>query len=325
MVLYLNILDKSEDMPHLLRFFFLLFFFALGISYSQDYTKVDSIVSKYPKRFGSAAKLAKLITNDFDKDSDKVRAVFYWIANNVKYDPKYNDKFGFVYGDKADFLEKEKKYNAKLAGRVLSKGAAVCEGYSVLFTAVCSDLGITSRVVSGAAKTMASDIGKRFYSDHSWNIVEINGKSFLIDVTWGAGSYDTSFKKELDNSFYLADPKTFINRHYPENYKDALLKEKISKEQFSRAPLLYESDFTLIAPTAGILKKHQKKVRFQFLCRPGTYAVDYDIDSKQFSLGDIKSENDRLSFEITLQNTTRARELVVYIYYKPIVLYRLMK
>lgn len=310
-------------MPIVRRIVFLLVFFSSSAIYSQDYLRIDTVVSKYPNQFSSTTKLAKLISNDFKTETDKVRAVFFWIADNVKYDPKEDGKFGFEYSDRAEYLEKEKKHNNKLSERVISKGVAVCEGYSVLFTKVCTDLGIKSRVVEGASKTTVKDIGKRFYSDHAWNIVEIDGSSYLVDVTWGAGSYGPGFQKELDNSFYLTSPEIFINRHYPENYNDALLQDKISKESFSKAPLIYETDYTLISPLEGTIKKGQNRIKFSFLCEPGTYTVDYDIDWKQNSLGDIKCQDGKLEFEIELSNITRARKLTVFIDYDAVAMYRL--
>ncbi|MEK6153856.1 transglutaminase domain-containing protein [Flavobacteriaceae bacterium 3-367] len=305
------------------RIVLILLFLLTNTIYSQDYQRVDTIVSKYPKRFSSTAKLAKLISNDFKTESDKVRAVFFWIADNVKYDPKEDGKFAYEYSDKAEYLEKERKYNNKLSERVISKGVAVCEGYSVLFREVCQDLGIKSKVAQGASKTIVKDIGKRFYIDHAWNIVEIDGNSYLVDVTWGAGTYGPDFQKELDNAFYLTPPEVFINRHYPENYDDALLEDRISKERFSNAPLIYETDFSLIAPLEGVIRKSQKRVQFSFACKSGKYTVGYDIDLQQNSLGDIKCTDDKLEFEIELKNIKHASELTLYIDYKAVVTFRL--
>ncbi|MGD1947074.1 MAG: transglutaminase domain-containing protein [Croceivirga sp.] len=310
-------------MPIVKRIVLLFLLFSGSVIFSQDYQRVDSIVSKYPKRFSSTVKLAKLISNDFKDEADKVRAAFFWIADNVKYDPKEGDGFSFEYGDKAEYLEKEKKYNDKLSKRVISKGVAVCEGYSTLFSRVCRDLGIKSKVITGASKTTVKDIGKRFYSDHAWNIVEIDNTSYLVDVTWGAGTYGPRFQKELDNSFYLTPPEFFIKRHYPENYVDALLKVNFSKENFSNAPLVYGNDFSLISPLNGVIQKNQKVVKFSFTCKPGTYTIDYDFDLKQNSLGDIKSLDDKLEFEIDLKNIGRARELTLYFDYKAVAMFRL--
>jgi len=317
-------IENQTFMLKVKRIVLLLVFFSVSIIYSQDYTKVDSIVSKYPKRFNSATKLAKRISNDFKTDSDRVRAVFFWIADNVSYVPKELGKFTYEYEDREEYLRKEKKFDDRLSSRVVSKGIAVCEGYSTLFTEVCNGLGIKSKVVSGASKTTFKDIGKRFYPDHAWNVVEIDGKKYLVDATWGAGTYGNGgYRKGLDNSFYLTPPEVFINRHYPLKYEDALLKDKISKESFLNAPLIYETQFSLISPVQGIIQKSQKTVKFSFGCKSGTYTVDYDIDRKQNTLGDLKCTDDKLEFEIELSNIKRARELTLYFDYKQVAMFRL--
>ncbi|RZK11174.1 MAG: hypothetical protein EOO46_07665, partial [Flavobacterium sp.] len=63
-----------------------VFFITTNLS-AQDYSQVDQIVSTYPK-FSKAEDLAEKINKDFSKEDEKARAIFYWIANNVKYDVK---------------------------------------------------------------------------------------------------------------------------------------------------------------------------------------------------------------------------------------------
>ncbi|MBO4277556.1 MAG: InlB B-repeat-containing protein [Clostridia bacterium] len=56
---------------------------------------------------------------------------------------------------------------------ILSGGAGVCEAYTKLYTALLSAFGITSYPVS------SSQI------NHVWNEVRLDGRWFLVDVTWG--------------------------------------------------------------------------------------------------------------------------------------------
>lgn len=66
-------------------FLFLNFIF-LHSSYSQKYSDVDRAIVKYPKHFNSTEDLAEKIQEDFSSDGDKARAIYTWIALNVKYD-----------------------------------------------------------------------------------------------------------------------------------------------------------------------------------------------------------------------------------------------
>ena len=57
-------------------------------AFAQDYSQVDLLVSSYPKSFSKAEDLAEKINKDFTKEDEKARAIFYWIASNIKYDVK---------------------------------------------------------------------------------------------------------------------------------------------------------------------------------------------------------------------------------------------
>jgi transglutaminase/protease-like cytokinesis protein 3 len=65
----------------------LLFLLVFGFtSHAQDFEKVDNTVKAYPKSFATLDKFATQINKDFMQDNEKARAIFTWIALNVKYD-----------------------------------------------------------------------------------------------------------------------------------------------------------------------------------------------------------------------------------------------
>jgi len=302
----------------------LLFFSISTFCWSQNYKRVDSIILTYPEKFSSTSKIAKQISFDFNNDFDKVRAIYSWITNNIAYDPSEYGKYNFEYSTKAELKKKEIKYKKKLSSRVLSKGKAVCEGYSTLFTVICNNLNIKSTIVTGNAKTLVKDIGKRFYSDHAWNIVLIENKEYLIDATWGAGTYQQGrFEKKVNYFHYLTEPRLFIKKHYPDYYDNALLTEKIEKQDFLNGPLIYENDFELKNPINGIIKKSEvNKVKFSFLTDIKISSITYKIDNENYQVDEFEN-NENLEFEIDLSNLKRQRELVFYFDYKPIIAFKL--
>lgn len=290
---------------------------------SQQYERVDGIVLKYPKKFGSVSKLAKQIATDFSTDYDKVRATYTWIANNVSYDFAESGFINFQYYTKEELIEKKKEFNKKLALRVISKGKAVCQGYSTLFTAICDELNITSRVVTGNAKSDVNDIGKKYFSDHAWNIVVINNKEYLIDVTWGAGTYSNRFVKNLNYVYFFTEPKLFIKKHYPDKYEDALLKEKIGQQEFLNGPLIYDHDFELVNPTTGIIKKKEgNRVKFKFVTNKEVNSVSYDLGKKNYDVAEFKN-NGTLEFEIDISKVKNEKELVLFFNYESVIAFKL--
>lgn len=57
---------------------------------------------------------------------------------------------------------------------LLENGKGVCDGYSQLFAALCLNTKIPCRIVYGAGEG----------GSHAWNIVELYGETYHVDVTW---------------------------------------------------------------------------------------------------------------------------------------------
>ena len=302
----------------------ILFLLSFSIVYSQNNKLVDSLVLTYPKRFSSSEKLANKISIDFSNEYDKVRAVYFWITNNITYDFNEKGAFNYEYSGNAERIKKETKHNKKLTKRVISKGKAVCEGYSVLFNSICKNLNIDSRIVLGNAKTRVNDIGKRYHSNHAWNIVIINNEKYLIDTTWGAGFYESRFVKQFDDFYFQTDPKLFIKSHYPDDFINSLLIEKIEKEEFLNSPMYFNYGYELVKPNGGLINLSENKIiEFEFESELDVLSVSCNIDEKQFIDLEYTDENNKVKFEINLSDFPKVKELVIHFNYKPIIGFRL--
>lgn len=97
-------------------------------------------------------------------DYAKVKAIYDYITNHVKYDNAH-------LGNNSYLLQ----YSAYAA---LCQGTSVCEGYSALFYRMCLTAGVDCRIIKGNAN-----------GAHAWNIVRVDGKYYFADPTW-----DTNFK-----------------------------------------------------------------------------------------------------------------------------------
>ncbi len=202
----------------------------------------------------------------------------------------------------------------------MSKKIAVCEGYATLFSQLCTELNIKSKIVTGSAKTKTSDIGKRFNASHAWNIVEIDNKKYLIDATWGV---DKTKNNGIDYKYFLTLPKYFILKHYPNNYKDALLDKPISKEKYLNNPLYYGYYFDVISPKLGtLIKSKSKLVKFVFKSKKKISNVSISV-KKQFLDIDIVKNDDTLEFEVDLSKHPSAKELIIFFDNKAAIAYKL--
>lgn len=254
-------------------FLFLNTFF-LNITFAQTLSDVDKIVAKYPKSFNTTEKLAERIEKDFNSDEDRARAIFTWIALNIRYD--YNAFLnpprtqGFSYSSEAEKQRKIKQLNDNLIQKAFKSQKAVCEGFTALYQHLASLVGLKSEIIRGDSKTNLRDIGrKNALSNHAWNTVLIGKKWILIDVTWGQGYYDSSKGRMINDfapAYFDTDPEFFFAKHYPDS--GTFAGERISKNDFLNGPLIYnttiEKDFRIKSPNTGLLEvKNGDKIAFE--------------------------------------------------------------
>lgn len=261
-------------LKRILFLFVLLNLIVLNPAFGQKYNAVDNIIVKYPKTFNSTEKLTERIQKDFDSDYDKARAIYIWIALNIKYDyalflnpPKVQ---GFTYSTEAEKERKIQDINDKLIQKTFKSQKGVCEGFTALYQHLAELAGLKSEIITGDSKIGLSDIGrKKTFSNHAWNIVFIDKKWRLIDVTWAQGYYDYS-KSRMVNDFtsiyFDTDPDYFFAKHYPDS--GTFLGERIKKDDFLNGPLIYnktiEKDYKIKSPNTGIIQvKNGEKITFE--------------------------------------------------------------
>ncbi len=113
---------------------------------------------------------------------ERICAVYDYVFTNVKYDK--------VHKKNPHYHLRSTAYGA------LVNGCAGCQGYSVLMYRLLREAGINARVITGNALSG----NEREY--HAWNIVELAGAYYNIDVTWDAqnGTHDYFLKGDSDFS-----------------------------------------------------------------------------------------------------------------------------
>ena len=148
-------------------------FWVSGYSYTQ-YTRGDTLVGvdfspNYTMTKEERARLQEQINDKVGKilsgieteasDYEKAKYVFDYLTTNVEYrtDAENNQNIISV------FLQKE----------------TVCQGYANAAQYLLSQLGIQSVVVTGTAGGQA----------HAWNLVQLDGEYYYMDVTWGNSAY----------------------------------------------------------------------------------------------------------------------------------------
>ncbi|MGL1894270.1 MAG: hypothetical protein OCD02_21750 [Spirochaetaceae bacterium] len=199
----------------------------------QVYKDIDQHALSTPKSVtGSIESLVKYLIEPTKNDLEKVRIIYRWVTNNIRYDSN-----AYFSG----------RYPSQDASYVLKTKKSVCSGYSNLFEALCLEAGIEVVTISGYAKGYSYKPGRSFNkTNHAWNVVNLDNKWFIIDSTWGAGYMNgKKFVKEFEEFWFLTDPNKSIFSHLPEDPKWQLLTDPISKKTFQKSPNLKGNFFDL--------------------------------------------------------------------------------
>ncbi len=244
-----------------------LLFCANMISAQSNFSKIDEQARKvdFPAK-QNVAKLAVELTSDLKTETDKARAIFVWITENIRYDAKsLQDKD----------IEPEQFAAKQQPAQVLRSKKAVCEGYANLFHVLCQSAGLQSVFVSGLSKSRSGRISS---DGHAWNVVRAEGKWQLIDATWGAGILDDDMKYEakFNEKFFFTDPQSFVTQHFPTDPLFQLQETPINFDDFkaksndfavvSRLSIQHFTDtlnqFTLLDSAAARVNSAQRVLRF---------------------------------------------------------------
>lgn len=312
-----------------------------AVSYSQNYQDVDRRVLNYPV-FGSLNDLGIRIQNDFDSDSQRIRAAFIWITHNVVYakDTKKTENRSkeISYRTEQEMEEAISDLVWSKINRAFSRKRGVCIDYSLMLNALFEQFDLPSKIITGVVKSEIKDInGDPSYRNHSWNAVQLNGRWKLMDATWAAGYVDPSngrFVQHYLDHYFFTEPSDFVRHHLPANEEWQLLDKPVASETFYAAPIFLpefcENNIRLSPRTRGILTLSQEKVNYIYFDHlPADHLMHYTINgSGEFKrMGFKKGENNSYTSKIKLRKRfNRSYEyLTVYMNDEPILNFKIVE
>ncbi|KXX70591.1 transglutaminase domain-containing protein [Flammeovirga sp. SJP92] len=292
--------------------------------------KVDQYVKEnYPKRFSSIEKFADKIRSDFNNKEDQARAIFCWMANNISYNVKgLNEQkvFKYTYSNEAQKLAIEKQIFHEIALEALKDKSAICDGYSKLYKAVCDELSIECEIVEGFSRVYLSDLNRKFQNpDHAWNVIKLDNKWYLVDVTWGAGYLDESnkFVWEYEPLYFKGSPEVFFRNHYPLDTKWLFIDKSLT--DFTNQPLYYLTSITkgteVLSPLTSIINSKNQveiKLKTELEAKKFNYAYDTEQYLQNFK---VKNNNDHLSLVVTPPKR-KSKYLTIYYNGSGIITYK---
>ena len=239
-----------------------------GILFSQDhlisFTSIDRTVQTQDAN--DPATLAKVLTEPWSTEKEKVRAIFRWITEHISYykvTPRASSrKREPVMITDDDFSDTSvlKPLTERIAVKMLKDRRGYCDGYARLFKSLCDHAGIRSEIITGYARSDIMRAEEKFRSNHSWNSVYFDSAWHLLDVTWASGYLDRSsnFVKHYDDYYFLTPPEQFIRHHYPDDLRWTLLASPTPLYEFRYTPFRQRSyvkyDITDYYPSRGIIE-----------------------------------------------------------------------
>jgi hypothetical protein len=209
------------------------------------------------------------LTQPFDDDACKLYAIYLWITEHIAYDYQtFNKSKGKskTISIKCKTAEEcETKWTAfrdKQRAKTLKKRKGVCDDYAHLFQYMAKQIGISSQVIAGFTKNKPGQIGQMGTSDHAWNLIELEGKNYMIDVTYASGYTTTdtkgrlnSFVKKRDDYYFMATPERFLRTHFPSDKKmqETLQVDRATYQNAAYVHVSLLNELEIITPNTGVL------------------------------------------------------------------------
>lgn len=295
----------------------LLIPFTTSAQVNDDFTKADSIAQSITTTDISLEDLAQQLTASLETETEKARAIYMWVAGNIRYDcRKYKNNTGpieFSGVTQNEILQKKAAYYEKNVQRTLKWRKGICGDYSRLFQVLGTEAGLEVAYITGHARDFRKSNRKALGGSHAWNAVKLKGKWYLIDATWGSGyaiGDCTRFKRRLSPGYFMVDPRLLIQTHFPKDAKWQLLPQAIDVKTFAAQPIIdiaelkFEiEDFSPMVETKG----NNKIIRLKFKKTP-KYFLLTNQKSKQLKF--TKHLQD--GYVILVINNSNAKKIMIW-------------
>jgi len=150
----------------------------IGFAYHANKETVRRLQSKYVAALGEAVSWIPQNAST----AEKVKAAHDWLVRNVAYNEAAGDLGPYAYAHTVE----NSPWSAY--GTLVAK-SAVCQGYSLAFSAILNAVGIESDYVH--------------VDEHVWNRVLVDGSWYHVDLTWDDPTPDGGFDPTPSTEYFL--------------------------------------------------------------------------------------------------------------------------
>jgi hypothetical protein len=196
---------------------------------------IDPLVSEMPESAQrSITAVGSYLAARFPDPRQRVKALHDYVALRLHYDDAALR--AIEARDRANIPPQD-------AEPVFAARTGVCAGYAKLMVALGKAAGVEIAYVTGYARdrkhpitTAGSDaeLRARMEGDrHAWNAAKLDGRWYLLDVTW-----DDAEDRPIESTYLFTPPELMTLDHLPEDPAWQLRTSPISLGDFVRQPLL---------------------------------------------------------------------------------------
>jgi transglutaminase/protease-like cytokinesis protein 3 len=195
-----------------------------------DFDAVDKIaLSLKGEGLNNLPLLAHNLTNKFETDVERFRAIYVWVSQNIQNDYYLmlkNDRKRRKFKNDSLLLNNwNDTFKREVFQILLKDKRTLCTGYTYLIKELASLAGLECEIVDGYGKTGKTALKNMTTPNHSWNAVKLNNKWYLADATWSSGFIDGDtylFEFNYNDAYFLMEPQQFAEEHRPIEKKWAL-------------------------------------------------------------------------------------------------------
>ncbi|WP_298892726.1 transglutaminase domain-containing protein [uncultured Psychroserpens sp.] len=260
--------------------------------------------------------LAYKLTSNLDTDVERFRAIYLWVCSNIANDYSlYQKNKRKRYKYKNDSI-KLNAWNTRLKKEIfrklLKQKRTICTGYAYILQELSKMANLNCKIVHGFGRTSMTDVEKLDAPNHSWNVIQLNGKWYLCDPTWASGIPNpetNEFEFQYNDGMFLTNPKLFAVNHFPIDDRWMLLKEnKPTFDEFLNAPVIYGKAYTNLTGHDAPKKMHHiiqknEKVVFKYQLHKSVeeddikFLIDNGYHNKKIKPTSTLIENENLTLE----------------------------
>ena len=200
--------------------FNLLFFSHNSFAANYSSQQIERYVNKTPRKAeNNINTLVKYLTDPFDDDLDKAKAIAFWIASRIQSDE-------YLYNNNTT-TRLIKNYNGQTSQELLKSRVGICGDYALLFKDMCYKAGIRAKIVHGYAYPTSKRLSskEKQNSGHAWNVFKYKSRNIYVDTT------------------FMAKGATGVSSNYISNYTRQRALNKIKKENKLRSNISGVNDY----------------------------------------------------------------------------------